>query len=80
MKTAILTTLSLCVTAVTVEDLPMHTKLMNALYNKEYHAAPWQDKVVSQQVRSQLWDVAPCQYWYNDAWYNLIGNAGFTDT
>lgn len=22
--------------------------------------------------------MGPCQYWYNDAWYNLIGTGGFS--
>jgi len=34
--------------------------------------------VISQT--QELWDVAPCQYWYNDAWYNLIGTDGFATT
>lgn len=28
----------------------------------------------------ELYDVAPCQYWYDNSWYNLIGTDGWTSS
>ena len=78
MKQAAIALLALCVSSVDVDSQALPLKLFNNLYNKKYHAASSKDKVTSQTP--ELYNAAPCQYWYDNAWYNLIDTDGFDST
>jgi hypothetical protein len=79
MKQAAFALLALCVSSVNVDtDTSAPIKLFNNLYNKKYHSASSKDKMISSS--QELYNAAPCQYWYDNAWYNFIDMDGFDST
>lgn len=73
MKSAVYSLCALGVSALEVdtEERALPTQFFQSVFNEQYHAASTKDKVISQMP--ELYNVAPCQYWYDNSWYNMIG-------
>lgn len=85
MKLAISAAFALCAMALDVntDDLKLNLgpekealphRIIKSVMDHEFFRVSREDQYQS----TAYYNVAPCQYWYDNSWYNLIGTGGFS--